>query len=137
MQVDIPYGKEKIKVNIPAPCEILKPKKIAVRNENKTIEKALNNPVDKEYFKDFAAKSKSLLVIIKAIPNLKYEFIWEDESGEIIQKKKSEGRFESNASAYFVWNVLESDKMKCGDFKVTFFLNSIRQFTIQFKIKED
>ena len=25
MQVQIPYGQEKIKVNIPAPCEVLEP----------------------------------------------------------------------------------------------------------------
>jgi hypothetical protein len=34
MQVDIPYGKEKIKVNIPKPCTILVPNKVKSGNEN-------------------------------------------------------------------------------------------------------
>ena len=64
MQVDIPYGKEKIKVNIPKPCTILVPNKVKSGNESKIIEKALKNPIDMEPFEKFAEKSKRLLVIV-------------------------------------------------------------------------
>jgi nickel-dependent lactate racemase len=64
MQVDIPYGKEKIKVNIPKPYTILVPNKVKSGNENKIIEEALKNPIGMEPFEKFAEKSKQLLVIV-------------------------------------------------------------------------
>ena len=64
MKVDIPYGKEKIEVNIPKPCEILVPNKVKNVDENKVIKKALKEPIGMESFEEFAEKSKQLLVIV-------------------------------------------------------------------------
>ena len=64
MYFDIPYGKEKIKVNISKPVEILIPSKIDIMDEKKIIERALKNPVGMESFEKFAKKSKNLLVIV-------------------------------------------------------------------------
>jgi len=64
MNVDIPYGKEKIKVQIPQPCKILVPNKVEVKNQDEIIEKALNNPIGKESFEEFAEKAEQLLVIV-------------------------------------------------------------------------
>lgn len=64
MQVDIPYGKEKIKVQIPDPVEILVPNKVEVTDQKKIIEQALNNPIDSVSFEEFASKSSKLLVIV-------------------------------------------------------------------------
>ena len=54
MQVDIPYGKEKINVKISQPCEVLVPNKVIVKDQDKIIEKALKNPIGKESFEQFA-----------------------------------------------------------------------------------
>ena len=56
MKVDIPYGKEKIEVNIPKPCEILVPNKVKNVDENKVIKKALKEPIGMESFEEFAEK---------------------------------------------------------------------------------
>ena len=37
MKVDIPYGKEKIKVEIPEPYEILVPNKVSIDDKDKLI----------------------------------------------------------------------------------------------------
>ncbi len=64
MEVDIPYGKENIKVNIPDNCEILVPKKVTIENQNKLIEEALENPIGFESYDEFAEDTDRLLVII-------------------------------------------------------------------------
>ena len=64
MKVDIPYGKEKIKVNVPDNCEILVPKKAAIKNQEKLIEEALENPIGFESYDEFAEDADRLLVII-------------------------------------------------------------------------
>ena len=64
MQVDIPYEKEKIKVDVPEPCEILVPNEVKIRNQNELIEKALKNPIEKESFEKFASQAKELLIIV-------------------------------------------------------------------------
>ena len=64
MQVHIPYGKEKIKVNIPGSCEVLEPNKVRVRDEHKIIETALKNPIGRKSFEEFAAQADRLLVIV-------------------------------------------------------------------------
>ena len=64
MQVDIPYGIEKIKIHIHHSCEILVPNKVKVPNQNEIIEKALKNPIGKESFEQFAKKAEKLLVIV-------------------------------------------------------------------------
>lgn len=64
MEVSIPYGQEKINVNIPEACQILIPKKIRIDNEEKTINEALDNPIGVESFKKFVQNSKRLLIIV-------------------------------------------------------------------------
>ena len=64
MHVDIPYGEEKITVDVPTPCEVLIPNKVTIRAQNKIIEQAITNPLGKESFEDFTAKSDRLLVIV-------------------------------------------------------------------------
>lgn len=64
MQVDIPYGKEKINVKISQPCEVLVPNKVIVKDQDKIIEEALKNPIGKESFEQFAKKTEKLLVIV-------------------------------------------------------------------------
>jgi nickel-dependent lactate racemase len=64
MQVFIPYGKEEISIEINEPCEILFPKKVKIKDEDKIIEKALSNPIGTESFRKFAEKSTELLVIV-------------------------------------------------------------------------
>jgi nickel-dependent lactate racemase len=64
MEVDIPYGKEKIKVNVPDDCEILVPKKASIKNQEKIIEEALENPIGFESYDEFAEDADRLLVII-------------------------------------------------------------------------
>ena len=64
MQVDIPYGKGKIKLRIPKAYEILVPNKVKISNQNKIIEKALKNPIGRESFEKFSSKVEQLLVIV-------------------------------------------------------------------------
>ena len=64
MRIDIPYGKEKIKVNISEPYEILVPNKVSVKSEDELIEKALEKPIGFESYDEFAEKANRLLVII-------------------------------------------------------------------------
>ncbi len=64
MQVNVPYGKEKIKVEIPQSYEILTPNKVKIEDESKIIGKALGNPIGKEPFEQFASQAEQLLVII-------------------------------------------------------------------------
>ena len=64
MKVSIPYGKEKITVTIPEPCEVLEPNKVKITDEHETIEKALQNPTGKESFQEFATQAGHLLIIV-------------------------------------------------------------------------
>ena len=64
MQVNIPYGKEKIKVNISEPCEILIPNKVSIKDQDKLIENALENPIGFESYDEFAEDADRLLVIV-------------------------------------------------------------------------
>ncbi|WP_287587716.1 nickel-dependent lactate racemase [Candidatus Borrarchaeum sp.] len=64
MQVDIPYGEENITIDISAPCEVLVPNEVQIRDQFEIIEQAIQNPIGKESFEDFAAKSDRLLVIV-------------------------------------------------------------------------
>ncbi|MEF8879109.1 MAG: nickel-dependent lactate racemase [Candidatus Thermoplasmatota archaeon] len=64
MDVEIPYGKKEITVSTSEPVEVLFPKKVKIKNENKIIKKALENPIDMETFEQFAEKSDKLLVIV-------------------------------------------------------------------------
>ncbi|GAG19638.1 unnamed protein product, partial [marine sediment metagenome] len=64
MKIDIPYGKENIKVDIPDPYEILVPNKVSIEVEDKLIEEALENPIGFESYDEFANDTDKLLVII-------------------------------------------------------------------------
>ena len=64
MQVNIPYGKEKIKVNISEPCETLIPNKVSIKDQDKLIENALENPIGFESYDEFAENADRLLVIV-------------------------------------------------------------------------
>jgi len=64
MQVDIPYGMENIKVNVPEDCEILVPKKVSIKDQDKLIEEALENPIGFESYDEFAEDADRMLVII-------------------------------------------------------------------------
>jgi len=64
MQVDIPYGKENIKVNVTDACEILVPNKVSVEDQDKLIGEALENPIGFESYDEFAEDADRLLVII-------------------------------------------------------------------------
>jgi nickel-dependent lactate racemase len=64
MEVDIPYGKENIKINVPEPCEILVPNKVTIKDQDKLIEDALENPIGFESYDEFSEDSDRLLVII-------------------------------------------------------------------------
>jgi len=64
MQVNIPYGQKKVKINILSPCEILLPNKVIIKNQNKIIKDALKNPIEKESFEQFAKKAEKLLVVV-------------------------------------------------------------------------
>lgn len=64
MQVGIPYGKENIKINISEPFEILVPKQLTLKDEDKLIEEALENPFGFESFDEFSENCNKLLVII-------------------------------------------------------------------------
>ncbi len=64
MEVEIPYGKENIKVKVPEKSEILVPKKVKIENQNKLIEKALEKPIGFESYDEFAEDTDRLLVII-------------------------------------------------------------------------
>jgi nickel-dependent lactate racemase len=64
MKIDIPYGKEKIKVNISESYETLVPNEVSVKSEDKLIEKALEKPIGFESYDEFAEKANRLLVII-------------------------------------------------------------------------
>ncbi|MFW6120435.1 MAG: nickel-dependent lactate racemase, partial [Petrotogales bacterium] len=64
MQVDIPYGEENVKVNIPETFETLVPRKVAIEDQDKLIENALENPIGFNSYDEFHNKCDRLLVII-------------------------------------------------------------------------
>ena len=64
MQTIIPYGKEQIKITINEPFTVLLPNKVKIKDEDKLIEHALENPIGFESYDEFADKSNKLLVII-------------------------------------------------------------------------
>jgi len=64
MQVEIPYGKKQIKVNIDDPVEVLFPNKVKISDQDKLIDKALEHPIGFGSYDEFAEYTKKLLVII-------------------------------------------------------------------------
>ncbi|KYK23483.1 general glycosylation pathway protein [Thermoplasmatales archaeon SG8-52-4] len=64
MKVDIPYGKENVKINVPDDNELLVPNKVNVKNQDKLIEDALENPIGYKSYDEFSEDAEKLLVII-------------------------------------------------------------------------
>ncbi|UCD13821.1 MAG: nickel-dependent lactate racemase, partial [Thermoplasmatales archaeon] len=64
MQVNIPYGEENVKVNVPEPFETLVPRKVTINDQDKLIGDALDNPIGFDSYDEFADKCDRLLVII-------------------------------------------------------------------------
>jgi len=64
MKVDIPYETDKIEINIDEQCEILIPKKVEIKDEDKIIDKGLENSLGPQSFDDFANDSKRILVLV-------------------------------------------------------------------------
>jgi len=63
MKTTIPYGKDQVEIDIKEPFEVLLPNKVSIKNEDKIIDKALENPIGQS-FDDFLEKSNRLLVIV-------------------------------------------------------------------------
>ena len=64
MKVDIPYGKQNIKITIPNHCHILVPNKVSIKNQDALIENALEKPLGYASYDEFAENAEKLLVII-------------------------------------------------------------------------
>ena len=64
MIVEIPYGKEKIPVQITYPSEILLPNTVKNKKHDKIIKEALQHPIEKESFEEFCRQSQRLLVLV-------------------------------------------------------------------------
>jgi nickel-dependent lactate racemase len=64
MDIQVPYGKEKINVNINEDIETLIPKSVDIKNQDKLIEKALLKPYGSDNFDDFVENIDKLLVIV-------------------------------------------------------------------------
>lgn len=64
MTINIPYGKEQKNVKIDEPYEILVPNKVEIKDQDKLIEEALENPIGYESYDEFAEDADKLLVII-------------------------------------------------------------------------
>jgi nickel-dependent lactate racemase len=64
MIVDIPYGKEKVQVQIAYPSDILVPNKVKCKNQDTIIQDALQHASGKESFQEFCKHSKQLLVLV-------------------------------------------------------------------------
>ncbi|UCD14612.1 MAG: nickel-dependent lactate racemase [Thermoplasmatales archaeon] len=64
MQVDIPYGEKSVKVNVTEPFETLVPRKVTIKDQDKLIGDALENPIGFDSYDEFADKCDRLLVII-------------------------------------------------------------------------
>jgi len=64
MIVNIPYGKKEIRLKINNISNIITPNRVEIKNENRIIKNALNNPIDKEPIDQFISKAKKLLILV-------------------------------------------------------------------------
>lgn len=64
MKVDIPYGKDHVKIEFDIPCKMLMPNEYEVGDEKDIISSALSKPIGMEPFVEFARKAERLLVIV-------------------------------------------------------------------------
>ena len=64
MEVDIPYGKDFVKISINESYEILNPNEVLMQDQDKIIKNALDNPIGIKSFKNFIENADKLLVIV-------------------------------------------------------------------------
>ena len=66
MELSIPYGKEKVKVNIPDEQLLgtISPNKVEIQDELLTVSNALANPINAPKFSEFIKNAKDILFII-------------------------------------------------------------------------
>lgn len=64
MMVQVPYGKEKVEMDIEIPCEVLVPNEYEVKDGAEILSEALVNPIGAGQLSDFIAGSERLLVIV-------------------------------------------------------------------------
>lgn len=64
MDIDLTYGEQQIRVNIPVQYMVLAPKKIKKKDKNKIILDALHHPIGSDSFDKFTQTSDQLLVIV-------------------------------------------------------------------------
>jgi nickel-dependent lactate racemase len=64
MHVEIPYGREKIKIRFNESYEVLKPNDVLIKDEDKVIKNALDNPIDNISFEKFINNAEKLLIIV-------------------------------------------------------------------------
>ena len=86
MQTTIKYGKKLIKIDIKETFKILLPNKVKIKDEDKLIEQALENPIKSKTFDDFFEKldklhyqiENELIQLIKSIQNKIKDSSWND-----------------------------------------------------------
>jgi len=64
MEVEIPYGRENIKIKINESHEILNPNVVAIKDADQVIRYALDNPINTIPFQQFIQNAKKLLIIV-------------------------------------------------------------------------
>lgn len=66
MKLDIPYGKEKVKLSLPddLDLEVVEPNPVQTGDEGETLERALDNPIDYKSLDDFLANARDVTVLV-------------------------------------------------------------------------
>lgn len=64
MEVEIPYGRENIKIKINESHEILTPNVVTIKDADQVIRNALDNPINTIPFEEFIQNAKKLLIIV-------------------------------------------------------------------------
>jgi nickel-dependent lactate racemase len=66
LRIDIPYGRENVSVYVDERNigEIIYPNEVGITNEEKTLEQALQNPVQSKTFEQFISDAKNILFLI-------------------------------------------------------------------------
>lgn len=64
MEIDVPYGRESVRVSVDVPNEVLMPNTVEVPDEYEVIKRALQKPYGDRTFFEFVDSSEKLLVIV-------------------------------------------------------------------------
>ena len=85
MEIELPYGKETIKVSVPDEnvLEIIKPNSVTLGDDRATIYDAISKPINSKPFQEFIADAKDVLFIVndatRPTPTGRIlEILWED-----------------------------------------------------------